>query len=66
MGSDHLLLTSPTLGVLSLETLEYARLPDAARIKHAVEMSDEYGWMFILAGQELSLARIALPMRGGD
>jgi len=66
LGSDHLLLTSPTLGVLSMETLEYARLPDAARVKHAVEMSDDFGWMFILAGQELSLARVALPARDED
>jgi hypothetical protein len=62
LGSNHLMLTSPTLGVLSLETLEYARIPAAAQIKHAVEMSDDFRWMFVLAGQELSLARIALPV----
>ena len=66
MGSDHLLFTSPTLGILAIDSLRYATLPNAQSIPHIVEIDDDSGWMFILAGQELSLARSVLPLGTHD
>jgi hypothetical protein len=62
LGSDHLLITAPTLGVLSVDTLDYSQLPGSSRAKHVVEISEDSEWMLIMAGSELSIARIVIPM----